>query len=77
MIVQYTEEHGRLYRNIVLHDRGHRRNLADNDMVMKPTKACKRLEYNILVYSMLPTCFGHTYGHPQGGVLQRLYYETF
>ena len=26
---------------------------------------------------MPPTCFGHTCGHPRGGVLQRIHYETF
>lgn len=26
---------------------------------------------------MTPTCFGHTYGHFQGGELQKIYYKNF
>jgi len=36
------------YRNIVSRDRGHRRNLANNDMVMKPTKVCIRLRVSYI-----------------------------
>ena len=52
-------------------------------MVVKPQCAYKQLRVNYYSYtvsyyidSMTPTCFGHTYGHLQGGELQRIYYNN-
>jgi len=35
-------------------------------------------EYLISHYkhNMTPTCFGHSYGHPTGGALWRIYYKS-
>lgn len=35
-----------------------------------------RVSYIICVVYVPPTCFGHTYGHPQGGALQTIHYQN-
>ena len=50
-------------------------------MVTKPRNVykCVRVPYIVLYYihNIPPTCFGQTCGHPQGGAVKRMYYESF
>ena len=52
------------------------------DMEMTPTDACRHLQlsYRTLYHERIKpptcTCFGHSYGHPQGGNVQRIYYRN-